>query len=83
MDKNGACNASASGGKSAVRDGYVIFDNNIISLDAFHLRQFSGHLEIHNIAGVVFYDHQNALATVGDFDALYDAVRAGTGKHVA
>lgn len=83
MDEHRARHAAAADGIETAVDGDVVVHDDLRDLDIVHLGHFTGHFKVHNVAGVVFDDHEHALVRGDGLDALIDRVRRGRGEHRA
>ena len=83
VDKDRARYAAAADGIEAAVHGDVVVDDDLRDLDLVHLRHFTGHFEVHHVAGIVLDDHQHALVSRDGLDALIDLIRRGRGEDCA
>src|SRR5262249_8699388 len=62
--QDGDANAATSGGIQAILNGDVIVCYDAGNFDALGVGEFGGHLEVHNVTGIVFDDMQDAGAAI-------------------
>ena len=74
--------AAPDGVKTVVHSHIVIYDH-LIDFDAFHLGHFPSHLKVHNVARIVFDDHEDAFIGGDRFNAFVDLIRSGRGEYSA
>ena len=68
--QDGGAYTAAAGRVEAVLHGHVVVDHHGFYFDAFGVGHFGGHLEVHNVAGVVLDDVQHACAAVNGLGGL-------------
>src|SRR5207245_6194658 len=64
FQKDGHAHAATPGGVQAVLDGDVVVGDDRVDLGALATGQLRGHLEVHDVAGVILDDVQDAGAPV-------------------
>jgi hypothetical protein len=64
LEQHGDADPAAPGGVEAVLDRHVVVRHHRHDLDALGRGQLGGHLEVHDVAGVVLHDVQHARAAV-------------------
>ena len=84
LEQHGDADAAAAGGPGAVLDGDVVVgddrDDARAGLGGGHL---GGHLEVHDVAGVVLHDVQDAGAAVDELGRGEHLVGHRRGEHLA
>ncbi|CDK38736.1 hypothetical protein BN903_30 [Halorubrum sp. AJ67] len=83
VDEDRPADAPAAGGVQRVLDGHVVVHHDACDLDALHLREFDGGLEVHHVALVVFDHREDAVARVAGPDQFLELVGGRRGEHVA
>src|SRR6185369_11832517 len=74
--------AAAPGGVKAVLDGDVVVHDDGLDLDVLGGGQLGGHLEVHDVAGVVEHDVQYARAAVHALRGREHLVGHRRGEHL-
>ncbi len=64
LGQHRGAHAAASGGVEAVLDGHVVGDHDLLDHEPLVAGKVGGHLEVHDVAGVVLHDVQHAGAAV-------------------
>ena len=83
LGQHGGADAAAPGRVQAVLDGDVVVDDDLLDGDALVAREVGGHLEVHDVAGVVLDDVQDAGAAVDGLRRRQHLVRRRRGEHLA
>jgi hypothetical protein len=78
-----AATSAAPGGVEAVLDGDVVVHDDGLDLDVLGGGQLGGHLEVHDVAGVVEHDVQHARAAVHALRGREHLVGHRGGEHLA
>ena len=83
MYEHGTGDAAAAGGIGAFGHSHVIAGDDGHDLIALHFGKLGGHAEIHNVSGIILYDHQYALVSADRMDRFEDAVGRRGREHIA
>src|SRR5690606_8316627 len=83
LGEDGAAHAAAACGVEAVLYGDVVVDHDARHFDTLSLAHLGGHLEVHDVAGVVLDDVQHTCAAVDGFGGFQHLVGSGAGEDLA
>src|SRR6266498_4100308 len=83
LQQHGAADAPASLGVERVAHGHVVVDHDALDLAARLAGELGGHLEVHDVAGVVLDDVQHSSAAVHLPGGPLHLVRGRRGEHLA
>src|SRR6201981_174624 len=83
LGQNRRTDSATSGRVKTVFNSDVIIDYDRFDLDPLRSGEVSGHLKIHDIAGIILNDVQHAFAAVHCLRGLVHLIRGGTGKNSA
>ena len=81
--QHGGADAAASGGVEAVLDGDVIVNHDRLHLDTASLAKLGGHFEIHDVAGVVLDDVEDAGSAIDSGGGRFHLVGTGGSEDLA
>jgi hypothetical protein len=79
--EDGEPDATAARGVEAVFHGHVVVDDHRPHFHALSLAELGGHFEIHDVAGVVLDDVENARSTVDGARGGFDLIRSRRSEH--
>ena len=82
LDEHGHPDAAATGGVQRVLDRDVVVGEHGLDLDVLALPHVGGHVEVHDVAGVVLDDVNDAGAAVDGLRRLEHLVGRGRGEHL-
>src|SRR3954447_12046077 len=83
LREHGHADAAPAGRIEAVLDGHVVVRHHRRDLDPLGGRELRGHLEVHDVAGVVLDDVEDAGAAVDGLRRLVHLVGRRRGEHLA
>ena len=83
LGEHGDAHAAAAGGVEAVLDRHVVVGDDRLDLDALALAEVGRHVEVHDVAGVVLDDVQDARAAVDGLRRLEHLVGRRRGEDLA
>ena len=81
--QHGGADAAAAGRVEAVLHRHVVVDHDRLHLDAAGLAQLRGHFEIHDVAGVVLDDVEDAGSAIDRAGGRFHLVGTGRREHLA
>ena len=74
MNENGTSNPTTTLCIEAIFHSNIVVYNNTSNLDAFHFSQFLSHLKIHDVARVIFNDHEDTSPLVRFLDSFQNLI---------
>ena len=80
MYKNRSCYTAAPNCIQTVLNRNIIIRNNIFDRNTVHLRHLCCHLKIHDIAGIVLYNHKDTFVRRYRFDTFINLIRRRRSK---
>src|SRR5690606_17689418 len=83
LGEDGAAHAATASRVQAVLYSHVVVDDDARHLDALCLGHFGGHLNVHDVAGVVLDDVEHACAAVDGLRRLQHLVGCGACEYFA
>ena len=81
MNQHRASYAAAPGGVEGILYGNIIVHNHIVGIDILVLGHIDSHLKVHDIAGIILHNAENALVSSHCLDSLINLVRGRRSKY--
>ncbi len=83
MNKNSSGDTAASGCIKAVFNSYIVVSYNVFNRNTVRLCHFGCHFKVHDIAGIVFYNHQYTFIGCNCFNTFINLIRSWRSKYRA